>query len=275
MCTHPCLCARVCVSVCVHMLVCVPLCVCARACVHTHIKPRECWRCRSPSATSDCSASDITAGVKAILSWLCLWEPSPPPTPATDPGPGGAGLLCPCPHPLPPVSPRGQAVLSQDQPSARPPEPTGLTHIQGPAGTAPCDLQPHGFVISQSWRSCTGVMYGPESWTVKKAERRRAGAFELCCWRRLLRVPWTTRRSNQSILKEISPGCSLEGLMLKLKLQCFGHIIRRAAAKSLQSCPTLCDPIDGSPPGSTVPGISRQEHWSGLPFPSPMQESEK
>ena len=69
------------------------------------------------------------------------------------------------------------------------------------------------------------VMYGGESWTVKKAERRRTDAFELCCWRRLLRVPWTARRSNQSILKEISPGCSLEGLMLKLKLQYFGHLM--------------------------------------------------
>ena len=71
------------------------------------------------------------------------------------------------------------------------------------------------------------VMYGCESWTVKKAERRRIDAFELWCWRRLLRVPWTARRSNQSILKEISPGCSLEGLMLKLKLQYFGHLMRR------------------------------------------------
>ena len=68
------------------------------------------------------------------------------------------------------------------------------------------------------------VMYGCESWTVKKAERRRIDAFGLWCWRRLLRVPWTTRRSNQSILKEISPGCSLEGLMLKLELQYFGHL---------------------------------------------------
>ena len=66
-----------------------------------------------------------------------------------------------------------------------------------------------------------------ESWTIKKAERRRTDAFELWCWRRLLRVPWTGRRSNQSILKEISPGCSLEGLMLKLKLQSFGHLIQR------------------------------------------------
>ena len=69
------------------------------------------------------------------------------------------------------------------------------------------------------------VMYEYESWTVKKAERRRIDAFELWCWRRLLRVPWTARRSNQSILKEISPGCSLEGLMLKLKLQYFGHLM--------------------------------------------------
>ena len=69
------------------------------------------------------------------------------------------------------------------------------------------------------------IIYGCESRTVKKAERRRIDAFELWCWRRLLRVPWTTRRSNQSILKEISPGCSLEGMMLKLKLQYFGHLI--------------------------------------------------
>ena len=72
------------------------------------------------------------------------------------------------------------------------------------------------------------VMHECESWTVKKAERRRIDAFELWCWRRLLRVPWTARRSNQSILKEISPGCSLEGLMLKLKFQYFGHLMRRA-----------------------------------------------
>ena len=71
------------------------------------------------------------------------------------------------------------------------------------------------------------VMYGCESWTVKKAERQRIGAFELWCWIRLLRVPWTARRSNQSILKEISPGISLEGMMLKLKLQYFGHLMRR------------------------------------------------
>ena len=72
------------------------------------------------------------------------------------------------------------------------------------------------------------VMYGCESWTIEKAERQRMDAFELWCWRRLLRVPWTARRSNQSILKEISPECSLEGLMLKLKLQSFGHLMRRA-----------------------------------------------
>ena len=70
-------------------------------------------------------------------------------------------------------------------------------------------------------------MYGCESWTVKKAEHRRIDGFELWCWRRLLRAPWTARRSNQSILKEITPGCSLEGLMLKLKLQYFGHLMRR------------------------------------------------
>ena len=71
------------------------------------------------------------------------------------------------------------------------------------------------------------VMYESESWTVKKAEHQRIDAFELWCWRRLLRVPWTARRSNQSIIKEMSPGCSLEGLMLKLKLQYFGHLMQR------------------------------------------------
>ena len=71
-------------------------------------------------------------------------------------------------------------------------------------------------------------MYGCESWTIKKAERQRIDAFELWCWRRLLRVPWTARRSNQSIVKEISPECSLEGLMLKLKLQYFGHLMQRS-----------------------------------------------
>ena len=72
------------------------------------------------------------------------------------------------------------------------------------------------------------VMYGCVSWTIKKAEHRRIDAFELWCWRKLLRIPWTVRRSNQPILKEISPGCSLEGLMLKLKLQYFGHLMRRS-----------------------------------------------
>ena len=72
------------------------------------------------------------------------------------------------------------------------------------------------------------VMYRCESWTMKKAKRQRIDAFKLCCWRRLLRVPWTARRSNQSVLKEISPECLLEGLMLKLKLQYFGHLMQRA-----------------------------------------------
>ena len=81
------------------------------------------------------------------------------------------------------------------------------------------------------------VMYGCESWTIKKAEHRRLDAFKLWCWRRLLRVPWTARRSNQSILKETSPGCSLEGLMLKLKVQYFGHLMWRA--DSFEKTPML------------------------------------
>ena len=86
------------------------------------------------------------------------------------------------------------------------------------------------------------VMYGCESWTIKKAECQRIDAFELWCWRRLLRVPWTARRSNQSILKEISPGCSLEGLMPKLKLQYFGHLMQRADSleKTLMLGKTEC-----------------------------------
>ena len=96
------------------------------------------------------------------------------------------------------------------------------------------------------------VMYRCESWIIKKAECQRIDAFELWCWRRLLRVLWTARRSNQSILKEISPGISLEGMMLKLKLQYFGYPMTAAH----QAPPSL--------------GFSRQEHWSGLPFPSPM-----
>ena len=93
-------------------------------------------------------------------------------------------------------------------------------------------LFPHLFAMK--WKVCLVkamvfpvVMYGRQSWTVKKAECQRIDAFELWCWRRLLKVPWTARRSNQSILKEISPRCSLEGLMLKLKLQYFGHLMRR------------------------------------------------
>ena len=173
-------------------------------------------------------------------------------------------------------------------------------------------------------------MYGCESWTIKKAEHWRIDAFELWCWRRLLRVPWTARRFNQSILKEISPGCSLEGLMLKLKLQYFGHLMRRtvmtngktialikwtfvgkvmsllfnmlsrsviiflprskhlliswlqsqsavihsssssssSSSKSLQSCLTLCDLIDGSPSGFPVPGIlqARKLEWIAISF---------
>ena len=88
--------------------------------------------------------------------------------------------------------------------------------------------------MGKQWKQCKTsslggymVMYGCESWTVKKAEYRKIDAFELWCWRRFLRVPWTARRFNQSILKEISPGCSLEGLRLKLKLQYFGHLMRR------------------------------------------------
>ena len=127
-------------------------------------------------------------------------------------------------------------------------------------------------------------MYGCESWTVKKAEHRRIDEFELWCWRRLLRVPWTARRSNQSILKEISPGCSSEGMMLKLKLQYFSYLMRRVDSleKTLmlggivgrfftfwvtreaplkasdkirsvaQSCPTLCDHMNRSTPGHPV-----------------------
>ena len=87
------------------------------------------------------------------------------------------------------------------------------------------------------------VMYDCESWTIKKAECRRVDAFELWCWRRLLRVSWTARRSNQSILKEISPGCSLEGLMLKLKLQCFGHLMRRR--DSLEKKTVILGKIEG------------------------------
>ena len=92
-------------------------------------------------------------------------------------------------------------------------------------------MQRHYFankdLSSQGYGSSTVVMYGCECWAIKKAEHQRIDAFELWCWSRLLRVPWTARRSNHSTLKEISPGCSLEGLMLKLKLQYFGHLMRR------------------------------------------------
>ena len=102
------------------------------------------------------------------------------------------------------------------------------------------------------------VMYGCESWTVKKAEHRRIDAFELWCWRRLLRVPWTTRRSNQSILKEISPGCSLEGLMLRLKLQYFGHLMQRV--DSLEMILML-----GGVGGRRRRGPKRMDGWIASP----------
>ena len=99
------------------------------------------------------------------------------------------------------------------------------------------------------------VIDGCESWTVKKAERRRMDAFELWCWRSLLRVPWTARRSNQSILKEIIPGISLEGMMLKLKLQYFGHLMRRVDSLAQKSPDT-----PGSPEGNTEgPGTASSE----------------
>ena len=101
------------------------------------------------------------------------------------------------------------------------------------------------------------VMYRCESWTVKKAERRKIDAFELWCWRRLLRVPWTAMRSNQSILKEISPRCSLEGLILKLKLQYFGHLMRRV--DSLQKAQML-----GGIGGSMKRGRQRMRWLDGI-----------
>ena len=102
------------------------------------------------------------------------------------------------------------------------------------------------------------VMYGCESWTVKKAEHRRIDAFELWYWRRLLRVPWTAGRSNQSILKEISPGCSLEGLMLKLKLQYFGHLMRRV--DSLEKTHAGRD-WGQEEKGTTEDEMARWHHW--------------
>ena len=101
------------------------------------------------------------------------------------------------------------------------------------------------------------VMYGCESWTIKKAERRRNDVFELWCWRRLLRVPWTVRRSNQSILKEINPEISLEGLILKLKLQYFGHLMRRA--DSLEKTLML-----GGIGGRRRRGQQRIRWWDGI-----------
>ena len=101
-----------------------------------------------------------------------------------------------------------------------------------------------------------GVMYGCESWTLKKAEHQRIDAFELWCWRRLLRVPWTARRSNQSILKEISPGCSFEGLMLKLKLQYFGQLMWRG--DSFEKTLML-----GNIEGRKKRGRQRRDGWMG------------
>ena len=101
------------------------------------------------------------------------------------------------------------------------------------------------------------VMYGCESWTIKKAERRRIDAFELWCWRRLLRVPWTARRSSQSILKEISPGISLEGMMLKLKLQYFGYLMPRV--DSLEKTLML-----GKIEGGRRRGRRRMRWWDGI-----------
>ena len=101
------------------------------------------------------------------------------------------------------------------------------------------------------------VLYDCESWTIKKAEGQRIDAFELWCWRRLLRVPWTARRSNQSLLKEISPGCSLEGLMLKLKLQYFGHLMQRT--DSLEKTPML-----GKIEGGRRKGLQRMRWLDGI-----------
>ena len=110
-------------------------------------------------------------------------------------------------------------------------------------------------------------MYGCESWIVKKAECQRIDAFELWCWRRLLKVPWTVKRSNQSILKEISPGCSLEGLMLKLKLQYFGHLMRRA--DSLEKILML-----GGIGGRRRRGPQRMRWLDGIPNSMDMSVSE-
>ena len=111
------------------------------------------------------------------------------------------------------------------------------------------------------------VMNGYESWTVKKAEHRRIDAFELWCWRRLLRVPWTARRSNQSILKEINPGCSLEGMVLELKLQYFGHLMQRA--DSLEKTLML-----GGVGGRRKRGRQRMRWLDGIPNSMDMSLSE-
>ena len=110
-------------------------------------------------------------------------------------------------------------------------------------------------------------MYGCEGWTVKKAERQRIDTFELWCWRRLLRVPWTARRSNQSILKDISPGCSLEGLMLKLKLQYIGHLMQRAV--SLEKT-LMLEKIEGR----RRRGWQRMGWWDGIADSMDMSLSE-
>ena len=110
------------------------------------------------------------------------------------------------------------------------------------------------------------VMYECESWSIEKAEGQRINAFELWCWRRLLRVPGTARRSSQSILKEISPEYSLEGLLLKLKLQYFGYLMRRT--NSLEKTLMLGKTEDGRRRGQQRMGFPREEYWSEFPFPS-------
>ena len=142
------------------------------------------------------------------------------------------GALAPWPAPPPSWQRRGAVPTIAPHPDIT----DGAVSLPTHSGEMPLPLTPpqqeEGRAPYYSWLGWTHMMvpvvvYGCESRTVKKAERRRTHAFELKCWRRLLRVPWTARRSNQSILKEISPGCSLEGLMLKLKLQYFGQVMQR------------------------------------------------